>query len=106
MENWDTLYKKGLEGYYYKSIGEIEKCKIIFEYCIENGSDNLSHFEPLWIIYKREKRYKDCDRIIRKSLEIYKKWFDNNNFHYTWKIENEKDYMKLKKRYDSIQKHL
>ena len=78
MENlsrnkWEELYDKGLEGYYYESIGEIEKCIEIFEYVIENGSNIPLHFERLRIIYNRQEKYDDCYRICKIYLEIYDK---------------------------------
>ena len=102
----DKLFKKSQEGVYFESIGEIEKSIEIYEYCLEKDWDGSHVYDRLSIYYKKNKRYKDCDRVIRKYLEIYKKWFDNNNFHYTWKIENEKNYTTFKKRLDSIQKYL
>jgi hypothetical protein len=103
---WDKLFKKSQEGMYFESIGEIEKSIEIYEYCVEKGWDGSHVYDKLSIYYKKNKRYKDSDRVIRKYLEIYKIWFDNNNFHDTWKMENENKYLIFKKRLDSIQQYL
>ena len=103
---WDILFKKSQEGMYFESIGEIEKSIEIYEYCVEKGWDGSHVYDKLSIYYKKNKRYKDSDRVIRKYLGIYKIWFDNNNFHDTWKMENENKYTTFKKRLDSIQKYL
>ena len=68
LEKWNELYDKGLEGYYYESIGEIEKSILVFEYVIENGSNIPLHFDRLRIIYNRQKKYDDCYRICKKYL--------------------------------------
>ena len=103
---WDKLFKKSQEGMYFESIGEIEKSIEIYEYCVEKGWDGSHVYDKLSIYYKKNNRYKESDMVIRKYLEIYKIWFDKNNFHDTSKMENENKYLIFKKRLDSIQKYL
>ncbi len=99
----NNLHKKGLEGYYYESIGDIEKCIETFEYVIENGSDIPSHYDRLRINYYKQNRFEDCYRICKKYLEIYDKEMKNNKISidpfieypsykhfYDWKIKMEK----------------
>jgi hypothetical protein len=103
LEKWNELYDKGLEGYYYESIGEIEKSILVFEYVIENGSNIPLHFDRLRIIYNRQKKYDDCYRICKKYLEIFDKKMERNKddinpfdeypsykHFYDWKIKMEK----------------
>jgi hypothetical protein len=56
----------------------------------------------LSIHYKKNKKYTDVDRVIKKYLEVYTIWLNKNKYP----IETDNKYNKFKKRLDSIQKYL
>ena len=51
---------------------------------------------------KKNKKYKDVERVITKFLEIYIIWLKNGNYP----IQTDNKYIKFKKRLDSIKKYL
>jgi intein/homing endonuclease len=99
---WKKLYQLGLKGQHYESIGEVEKWVELYEYIIQRNWNGSHIYERLSIHYKKQRKFKDVDRIIRKYLEIYTIMLKSNNYP----IESNNKYIKFKKRLDSIQKYL
>jgi hypothetical protein len=99
---FEKLYKLSLIGQHYESIGEIEKSVEIYEYMIQKNWDGSHIYERLSIHYKKNKKYTDVDRVIKKYLEVYTIWLNKNKYP----IETDNKYNKFKKRLDSIQKYL
>jgi hypothetical protein len=98
----EKLYKIGLRGQHYESNGEIEKWVELYEYMVQKNWNGSHIYERLSIHYKKNKKFKDVDRVIRKYLEIYTIMLKNNNYP----IERDNKYIKFKNRLDSIQKYL
>ena len=64
--------------------------------------DGSHIYDKLSIYYKKNKKYKDAERVIMVFLEIYTIWLENGNYP----IQTDNKYIKFKKRLDSIQKYL
>lgn len=99
---WEQLYELGIRGQHYESTGEIEKWIELYEYMILKKWDGSHIYDKLSIYYKKNKKYKDVERVITKFLEIYIIWLKNGNYP----IQTDNKYIKFKKRLDSIKKYL
>ena len=99
---WKKLFELGLRGQHYESTGEIEKWVELYEYMVLKNWDGSHIYDKLSIYYKKNKKYKDAERVIMVFLEIYTIWLENGNYP----IQTDNKYIKFKKRLDSIQKYL
>lgn len=74
-ENEIKLHKIQLEGQYFESIGDIEKCIEIYEYVINNGSISFTSFDRLIVLYNKNKLYHEsirvCDTYILNYINYY-----------------------------------
>ncbi len=99
---WKKLFELGIRGQHYESIGEIEKWVELYEYMVLKNWDGSYIYDKLSVYYKKNKKYKEVERVVSKFLEIYTIWLKNGNYP----IHTNNKYIKFKKRLDSIQKYL
>ena len=99
---WKKLFELGLRGKHYESTGEIEKWVELYEYMALKNWNGSHIYDKLSIYYKKNKKYKDAERVIVIFLEIYTIWLENGNYP----IQTDNKYIKFKQRLDSIQKYL
>jgi hypothetical protein len=103
---FSKLYDLSLEGKYLESIGKVEDAIIIFEYLINNGWDGSEVYDKLSIYYKKNKKYKDVERVCIKYLNDYENWLKKSQKYSRNMIEKDYKYLLFKKRLDSVLKYL
>jgi len=103
---FSKLFDLSLEGKYLESIGRVEESITIFEYLINNGWDGSEVYNKLSVYYKKNKKYKDVERVCIQYLTYYENWLKRYHKYSRNMIEKDNKYQIFKKRLDSVQKHL
>jgi hypothetical protein len=103
---FEDLYKLSQEGMYYEYIGEIEKSIKIYEYLVDNKWEGSHVYDRLSIFYKKNKRYKDIERICTIYITYYTNWLRNNHNYSDEMIKSDNKFIKFNRKIISIKKYL